>query len=120
MDQLETRLEQELLGEWIADLNLRALGLALLRKIRGSKGGTVYPVATGARADGNDRISDALRDGADQLVLVQQANTHCVDERITLVRFIERNLAADGWYADAIAVVADAFHDSGEEVPNAG
>jgi hypothetical protein len=79
----------------------------------------VNAVAASARADGDDRISDALRHGANELVLVHQADAHRVDERIALVRRIERDLAGDGRYADAIAVVADAFHHAAEEIPDA-
>ena len=58
-------------------------------------------------------------DGANQLFFAQEADAHRVDERIALVRRIERDLAGDGRNADAVAVVADALHDAGEQVANA-
>ena len=118
-NQLEARLEEQLLGERIADLHARTLRLALRREIFRRERRAVNAVAPGARADGDDRIADALRHGANQLVLVQQADAHRVDERIALVRRIERDLAGDGRNADAVAVVADALHDAGEQVAHA-
>ena len=51
--------------------------------------------------------------------LVHHADAHRVDERIALVRRVEHDLAADRRHADAVAVVADAFHDAGEQVAHA-
>jgi hypothetical protein len=42
-----------------------------------------------------------------------------VDERVALVRAVEHHLAGDGRHADAVAVVADALHDAGEQVAHA-
>ena len=50
---------------------------------------------------------------------LHQADAHRVDERIALVRVVEHDLAADGRHADAVAVVADALDDAGEEVAHA-
>ena len=49
----------------------------------------------------------------------QQADAHRVDERVAFVRRIERDFAGDGRNADAVAVVADAFDDAGEQVADA-
>ena len=60
-DQLEARLEQQLLGERIADLDARALRVARLGEILRGERRAVDAVAARARADGDDRIADALR-----------------------------------------------------------
>ena len=76
-------------------------------------------VATGARTDRDDRVADALGLGADQLVLAHEADAHRVDERIALVRGVEHDVAGHGRHADAVAVVADALHDTGDEPAHA-
>ena len=118
-DQLERRFEQELLGERIADLHPRALGIALVREVLGRERRAVDAVASGARANRDDRIAHALGLRADQLFLAHHADAHRVDERIALVRVVEHDFTGDGRHADAVAVVADALHDAGDELPHA-
>ena len=76
-------------------------------------------IAASARTDGDDRIADALRDGENQILLVEEADTHRVDERVALVGFVERDFASNGRNTDAIAVIADAFDDARKEVAHA-
>src|SRR5688572_28070940 len=73
-------------------------------------------IAPGACADGDHRIPNALGLGADEILLVHEADAHRVDERIPFVRGVENDLSGDGWNADAVAVVADALDDAGEQV----
>src|SRR5688572_24540140 len=73
-----------------------------------------------ACADRDDRISDALGHGANELILAHEAHAHRVDERVPLVRLVEHDLAGHGRNADAVAVVADPFHDSSKEISDAG
>jgi hypothetical protein len=118
-DQLQARLEEELLGERVAHLHARALRLARLAQVLGGERRAVDPVPPRARADGEDRVADALRDRAHQLVLLHEADAHRVDERVALVRVVEHHLARHGGHAHAVAVVADALHHAGEEVAHA-
>ncbi len=115
-DQLERRLDQQLLGERIAHLHLRPPGLALCRQLLGRERGAVDAVATGAGADGDDRVPGAGGAGPDQLVLAQQAHAHRVDEGIPLVGGLEGDVARHGGDADAVAVVADAAHHALHQV----
>ncbi len=93
--------------------------VARLGQIFGREGRAVNAIAPGARTNRHDRIADALGLGANEILFMQEADTHRVDERIALVRRIENDLAGDRWNTDAIAVVADSLHDSGEEIPHA-
>ncbi len=119
-DQLEACLEQQLLGERIADLHARALGLGGRRQVLRRERGAVDAVAAGAGADGDDRIADALGHRAHQFrFLVHQPDAHGVDQRVAVVRRVEHDLAGHGRHAHAVAVVADALHDAGEQVADA-
>ena len=119
MNQLETRLEQQLLREWVADLHLRALCFIFLGQVGGGEGSAVNAVASRAGSNGDDRVADTLRHGANQVLFVQNADAHRVDEGIALIRFIERDFAADRWNADAITVIADALYYSCKQIPHA-
>ncbi len=115
-NQLETRLEQQLLGERIAHLNSWAFGFAGFGQIFGRERRAVNSVASGARADAENGITDSLGFRTDQLVLAQHSDAHCVDQRIAIVSRVENDLACDGWHSDAIAVVANSLDDAGEQV----
>jgi hypothetical protein len=79
----------------------------------------VNAVASRARADRNDRVAHALGDRTNEFVFAQHANAHGVHQRVAFVRGIEHHFAAHGGHADAVAVVADALHDAGEQVAHA-
>ena len=66
------------------------------------------PVAARARAEQHDHVADAGGGRADQLVRLDQADAHRVDEAVLLVGALEVDLAADRGHADRVAVVADA------------
>ena len=76
-------------------------------------------VATGARAHGDDRITDAFSLGANQFVFVQDPDAHGVNQRISFVGGVEHDVAAHGGNANAVAVVADSLDDAAHEVPDA-
>ena len=80
-DELEARLEQELLGEGVAHLHLGPPRLALLRQLLGGEAGSVDAVAPGARADTEEHVAHALGRGPDQVLLAQQADAHRVHQR---------------------------------------
>ena len=119
-NQLERRLEQQLLGERIADLHARALRVALVREVLRRERRAVNAVASGARADRDDRIADALGLRRESGRPRACRPTHiALTSGLPLVRRIENDLAGDGRNADAVAVVADSFHDAGEQVAHA-
>ena len=60
-DQLQAGLEQQLLGERVAHLDLRPACLALLGQLLGGEAGAVDAVASGARADREEHVADAVR-----------------------------------------------------------
>ena len=116
-DQLEAGLEQQLLGERVAHLHLGTPRLALLRQLLGGEARAVNAVATGAGADREQHVADALRPRARiRSLLAEQADAHRVDQRIAGVARREADLAAERRHADAVAVVADAAHHAGEEI----
>ena len=60
-DELEAGLEQELLGEGVADLDLRPARLALLRQLLGGEARPVDAVTPGAGSDREQHVADAVR-----------------------------------------------------------
>ena len=55
-----------------------------------------------------NRIADAGRLTKKDLILTNDAESKCVDERIKAVRFVKNNLAADRRHAKTVAVMPDA------------
>ena len=115
--QLEAGLDQQFLGERVADLDGRALLLAVLVEVGAGHGRAVDAVAAGLRADIDDRIADAGRGRIEDLVGLRDADGHRVDEDVAVIGRVEIDLAADGRDADAIAVAADAGDHAGDQVP---
>ena len=73
-------------------------------------------VASGRRAHVEDRVANALGNAALDLVMVDQADAHRVDERIALIALVKHNLSPNGGDADAVAVAGDAGDDIFEQV----
>ena len=120
LHQLEAGFEQQLLGEGIAHLHRRALlGRSLVELCRGH-GGAVNAVAPGLRADIDHGQAHALRRRLEDALGIDEPHGHGVDQDVVVVARVEIGLAADGGDAHAIAVVADARHDAGNEVPGLG
>ena len=113
-EQFEARLEQQLLAKWIAHLHRRPVLLALLREVARRERRAREPVASRLRADVENRIADALRRAARDLLVLQDAEAEHIHERVAVVALVEKHLAADGRHADAIPVVRDAAHHAGE------
>src|SRR5687767_2494455 len=78
------------------------------------------PISPSARADGDDRITDAFGHGANELVLAHEANAHRVDERIAFIRLVEDDLAGYRRNADAVPVIADSLDDARQQISYAG
>ena len=105
--QLQAGFDQQLLGEGIADLHGRALGLRVLFEIRGSHGRAVNAVTPGLGADIDDRIADAGRGAVENLVRIGDAHRHRIDQDIAVIGRVEVGFAGNGRNTDAIAVPAD-------------
>ena len=118
--QLETGLQQQLLGERIADLNGRALLLgAGFERGRGHRR-AMDAVAAGLGAEVDDRVSDAGRLGIEDRVSAGDAHCHRVDEDIAVVALVKADRAADGRDAERIAVTADSRHHPADEAAGLG
>ena len=58
--------------------------------------GAVYAVAAGVGADQDEFIAGAAGGGAGELVVLDQADAHGVDQRVTAVGGRDLDFAADG------------------------
>ena len=76
-------------------------------------------VASGLRADVEDRVTDARGAAVEDAVGASNAARERVDEDVAVVARIELNLAADSGNADRVAVSADAGDDAAEELRRA-
>ena len=90
--------------------------LAFVGQLLRSERRAVDPIAARARPDGEENVTYAMRGGLDEILLLQDADAHCVDERITGVAGREVHLATDRRDAHTVAVVADTAHDPGEQI----
>jgi hypothetical protein len=114
-------LDEELLGERVADLDGGALLVTGLVELGGrEEAGAVDAVAARLRADVDHRVADAGGARAEDPVGADQTDGEGVHEDVLVVRGIEVDLAADGRHADAIAVATDAAHDATDQVAGAG
>ncbi len=119
LHQLEARLEEQLLGERVADLHGRALLFRLLVELGGRHRRAVDAVAPRLRADVDHRIADAGRFSLEDHPLARDPESEDVDEDVAVVRRMERGLAADRRDADAVAVAGDPADDAVDEVLHA-
>ena len=121
LDQLEARLDQQLLRERVADLDGRALRRVVVGEGgAGQDGRPADPVPPGRRAVQDDEIARSRRRGQGQPPLLEQADGHDVDQRVAAVARVEDELAADRRDTDTVAVAADPAHDAVDQVPRPG
>jgi hypothetical protein len=114
--QLEAGLEEELLGEGVADLHRRALlGGRIVELGRGHRG-AVDAVAAGLGAEIDDRQADAGGLRVEDRIGAGEAGGEGVDEDVAVVAGVEVDLAADGRHPEGVAVVANAGDDARDEV----
>jgi hypothetical protein len=119
--QLEARLDQLLLLERVADLDVRALLLvALLERCRREDRCTADSVATRCVPEEDGEVPDARCRGEYELILLEDPERHDVDEGVLREPVSELDLAAEGGDTHGVAVSGDAGHDALEEVPVAG
>ena len=108
VQQLQAALEQLLLGERVADLHRRALGLVALAELgaRRAPRRRRSRRARSARRAARD-VAGPGGGAADQPLVRREPEAHRVDQAVLLVAGLEVDLAADGRDADRVAVVAD-------------
>lgn len=117
---LETGLEQKLLGEGIADLHGGTLLLGLLIELGRGHRCAVDAVAPGLGAEIDDRHVHAGGGRVEDLIGIGEADGHRVDEDVAVIAGVEAHLTADGRHAERIAVAADASYDAGDEMSGLG
>ena len=115
--QLEAGFEQQLLGERIADLDGRAPLFGVRLERRRGHACAVDAVASGLRAEIDDRIADSGRRRGEDRVPLGDADRHGVDEDVAVIAPVEAGRAADGRHAERIAVAADPGNDAGDQSP---
>ena len=113
----ETGFEQKFFHERIAHLHRRAVLLRFLGEFPAGKRRPGQAIAPGCAAYVDHRVADAFRLAALDLVVPNDAERERVDERVAVVGFVEIHFAADGRDADAIPVMRDPGHDTGEQPP---
>ena len=65
-------------------------------------------VTAGFGTNINHRIARACCGRAENTIAIGKANRHGINQNIAVIGFVEINLAANGWNADAIAIAANA------------
>ena len=114
--QLEAGLEQQLLGERIADLDGRALFLRIVGELGRRHGGAMDAVAPGLGADIDHRVADPGGGRAEDPAGWGQPDGHRVDQDVAVVGGVEIDFPADRRHAHAIAIAADPGHHPGHQV----
>ena len=117
--QFERRLDQQLLGEGIADLHRRALFLRVRGELGGGHGRAVDAVAAGLRAEVDNWQIGGRGGGIEDGVRLRDSDAHGVDEDVAIVTGVEVGFAADGRHADAVAVAADPGDHPFDQPPGA-
>ena len=120
LHELQTRLEQELLCERIADLDGRPLDLRALAELARRHRGSVNPVAARLRADVDDGIADPPGASAEDPVAPDEAEVEGVDEDVAVVGGVEGDLPSDGRAAERVPVATDAGNDAPDEIARPG
>ena len=112
MEQFQRALDEQLLGERVADLHGRALARpALVEALGGQHTHAADAVATGQRAVQNHQVAGPARAGHVDVVVAHRPDAQRVDQRIRLVAGIEDRLAADIGQPQTVAITADTRDD---------
>ena len=114
--QLQAGLQQQFLGERVADLHGRALLLAVVLEGRRGHGRAVNAVAPGLGADIDHRIARAGRRRIEDPVGRGDADGHGVDQDIAVIGRVEIAFAAHCRHAHAVAVAGDPRHHAGHQM----
>ena len=74
-------------------------------------------IAAGFGPDINHRVTGAGGGGTEDTVTVGQTNSHRIHQNITIIGFVEINLATDCRDANAISISANAGDNTAEQMP---
>ena len=119
--EFEAGLAHEFFHEGIADLNGAALLFGgFVGEILGGEGGSGEAIAAGGWSDIEDGVAHALGLAAGDLFVAKDPEAEDVDQRVTLVGFVEINLPGDGGDPKAIAVMGNAGHHAAEQPAHFG
>jgi hypothetical protein len=122
--QVETALDEHLLGEGVAHLHggelLRAAARRFVEGLRREDGHAADAVEAGTGTEQDDLVADAGRERQVQVLDAHRARAQRVDERVALVGRVEHRLAADVREAERVAVAADAAHDAVDDATGVG
>ena len=120
-EDLQAGLDQQLLGERVADLHARALGRAVLvERLAGQHADPADAVAAGAGAEQDHLVADALGLGQADVRVPHDADAQGVDQRVAGVAVVEEQLAADVGQAEAVAIAADPGDDARQHAGGVG
>ncbi len=114
-EELQCALDQQLLHEWIADLHTGPLaGTGIAECLRRQHRNPADAIATGLGAIEDDKVADAGRARAVQLLVAHHADAQRVDQRVAGIRVVEHHFAADVGQAQTVAVATDPGDDAGQ------
>ena len=121
VEQLQGALDEQLLHEGVADLHAGTFGLPLRgERVGGQDGCATDAVATGRSSEEDDEVARSGRLGELQVLVTQHTDAQGVDEWVAVVGGVEEGLATDGRQTQAVAVVGDAGHHSGQHPRRVG
>ena len=124
--ELETALDEHLLGERIAHLNARQLlaigaGLAgVVKGLRGEHRHTADAVESGASTEQDDLVPGARREGQLQVLGAQRTRTQGVDQGVAGIAGVEDRFATDVGQPERVAVAADTADHAVEHTARVG
>ena len=113
----KTGFEQQLLHERIADLHVGTLRARIFAESCRGHRRAVNAVAPGLRADVDDGIAETGGAAVEDLVLFENAEGECVDQRVLRVAAREDDFTADRRNAEAVSVESDAADDTFHDAP---
>src|SRR5207248_4203268 len=114
--ELQAGFAEQLLEEWVPDLDRGTPGGRSFIHLHRSEGRAVDAVAAGVGTDQQHDVAGAVGLCMPQPLVRHQPNAHRIDNRVVGVTAIEVDLATDRRTAEAIAVAADARDDTLEQV----
>src|SRR5680860_753469 len=121
LEQFQGALDEQLLHEGVADLDARAFrgaARSIDASVKGfgrEHGHAADAVAAGAGAIQNYLVTCAAGVSEMEVFVAEHADAKRVDKRVAQIGLVEDDLPADVGQAEAVAVAADASHDSGQQ-----
>ena len=108
LEELKAGFQEKFFHERVADLDGGALRFRFFRQFGGGESRAVDAVFAGGGADVEDRVADARRLAALDLVDLHDAQAEGVHKTVGLVGLVVIDVAADRRDAHAVAVMGDA------------